>query len=797
MRKVILLLIVILNFRNNAIAGDEYLKNLERIISSIETGSGILKIDLNPGLYRKNLNGINTFLQISPQTYSTAEIQIRQGKIFSINYIFSKPILFINGSDVDCNGLYVRSFKFIDNVLKIDSFSTSATRDCGTLNQRIARKMMTVFIKPQNLNNLINGSLFSTSNYSIWDSCKVNFGNCTNPKKLVRAVNLLKNNTYPNGFFIKFREDSKILLGDSSNYYNYVITGKSDSVLISELSFIPEGKDKIFTISGDLSSLKAGLFQSKGCTLEIKNPKIKNLLLTIRTSGTSGTTNFNVDLTGIINSPSFMNIGEESASSKIFIGDNSKVDIKDISLMSLDNNNTHLKIGIGSSLNLEIDSARLILNNATTLLVTKSSFKDSRITAEFFSEKRQSFFQGSLFDVTLKIDSGHLALNDFSNLTIKSGNVHANSLEVNTTTNPLIRGRFDAFRIDFLPGNMFKASDNNFVFTCDDAFYIEQETVDPVRFEKDELFPLGSIKYNLKFKQFTVNQRKDFVLSDGVFTGIVSYLGRGQYSGRSMRIKGDFNTRVTFNKQFNVSAGFDLDDGRLVFSKRFGPEFSAKLNFSLGPMASPIPVKTPCQDDAELNFDGFQDEHLYPITVNVNVDKPIIFKNMKISFKNDKVDDFAGVSDPTSLHLEIPPGFGEYDPDHDDCNEISSNVSNKDRGADDIKDKQEAGRATSNLPVIPNCTIHTWLDTASYLVNYKINFEYKISTTTSKPVVVIRPNLDIGGVAIKYIRHGCDDVVRATIAGFFVNVDDTISGKIREAVDKVAERISQGIAVNF
>ncbi|OQP60132.1 hypothetical protein A3860_34190 [Niastella vici] len=777
-----LLLLVSLSYFPTSLTAQD--SQFNELFKSLDSANFNLKIGLNPGVYYKKLSNRSLFLEIIKGTSAIGKIRMSGGKIVYLNYQFSQPVILSDIGNEHCDGLYIKSILFQNDFLSIDSFSVSKKKYCKASDLKNIKALRNNLAKPDSINKVLRGSLFKSESMTEWDSCTSNFNNCKSIKNIVESVSL----ETPDGY-IRFKKDFKFLIGDQTNYSNYIITGDSDFVKFSQLDVITDPLSCEINATGTFSTLREANLESQGCKFKLGSPNFSDLQ--IRLSSKIGITRLSGNIKAITNDAFIESMGANT--SCFFIGNGSEINFQNFELVNLPENCVHLKIGMGSTISMNIDSAELTVNELTSLRLINSKIRTLQIFGEFFSEKKTNYIQASAFDVTFNLRDSKIAVNPYSTLFITAGNFHARSLEMNTTLYPFVRGQFDVWDLTIKPGTILAGSKDGFAFQLSEGSKISQDPKDPIRFEKDEPYPLGTIVCNLSFSQFLANSQKQFRLTSGILRGNLSYLGNEQFVGANLNLEGDLNTIVNFNVQTPVSTRFKISEGRLTFSKQMLPDFTGSASFQLNPITNPLVIQTPCFDDDQLDWQGLKDEHLYPLKLNIYIDHPVVFRRFKIAFKNDIIQGFSGESSPTSLTLETPAGYGEYDPDHDDCNEISTNTNNQDRGDDDIKDKQEIGRASTG--VVPSCTIHAWLKIARYPVPYSINFEYKISPISKLPTIVFFPKINTTDLKLEYIRHGCDDIVRETIGSFFLNIDDLLTKKIQDAIDKVAARISQGITI--
>ena len=763
-----------------------YSPSITSFITGIDSIEGNLTMDLNNGVFLKTVEQQDIFLKINPNTTSQTHLIMANGRISSLDYKFDKPIIFKDAKGLNCFGVYVTEILLNGTGITITFTSNDNERVCTNLNSRLIKNLKKLFNLTTELTGVMGGSFFGSGNAAVWQDCANNFKVLATKRNIVQRISITKER---NQFIsVRLKENWKFYFNDSPDYDNYIFTNKGNYFLITDLDCEVGTPRLSLNVNANFVDVKESQIQSLGVNMLLPTPKFSNLVISLK-NGEAGGKIINVtgSITSNIKEGSVLQIISATSSSNFAIDKGSSLDVKNFSMEFAGSKNTNVRLGIGTSIILQLKNSDLSLNKVTTVHFAAGKIDGTSIVAEFNSEHAETFWQGALYNVDFKVDGGVIGLNDYSQVNIKNGSLMAKRIDINNTISPQITGKFDQFILYFTPNNTFSCTDKSFIFSLIDGCFVNQSDDDPIHLEKDEDYPLGTLQYHFVYADFSVNDLKQFKLSSGIFEGQFKNLGKEQFAVRNIQLSGTLNVQV---KDKVIGTAFDIN-GRMDFSKQLSPDFVGFASFSFDPLKDPIELKTDCFGDNDLNWDAQCDEHIFPIKLQFNLEQKVLFSNIRIVIKKGILQNFSTQS-ATTLLIIVPKGYGEYNGDNLDCNNISSNVHNEDRGDDDIKDKQEVARATV---CVRRCTWHVWAIDAVYKNPLTLNFEYNLSKETLKPTIVIKPEIDLRGLDIKYNHHGCDDLITNILANLFVDVDKKIHDLIQNKLDEYSDRFSQSITV--
>lgn len=763
-----------------------YSPSIASFITGIDSIEGNLTMDLNNGVFLKTVEQQDIFLKINPNTTSQTHLIMANGRISSLDYKFDKPIIFKDANGLNCFGVYVTEILLNATGVTITSTTSDNERLCSNLNNRLIKNLKKVFNLTTNLTGVMGGSSLGAGNAAVWQDCANNFKVLTTKRNIVQRISITKDR---NQFIsARLKENWKFYFNDSPDYDNYILTNKGNYFLITDLDCEVGTPRLSLNLNANFVDVKECQIQSLGANLLLPTPKFSNMAISLKNGEAVGKIiNVTGSITSNIKEGSLIQIISTNSSSNFVIDKGSSLDVKNLSMEFAGSKNTNVRLGLGTSIIFQLKNSDLSINKVTTVHFATGKIDGTSLVAEFNSEHSETFWQGALYNVDFKVDGGVIGLNDYSQVNIKNGSLMAKRIDINNSITPQITGKFDQFILYFTPNNTFNCTDKSFIFSLVDGCYVNQSDDDPIHLEKDEDYPLGTLLYHFAYSDFYVNELKQFRLSSGIFEATFKNLGKEQFAVRDIKLSGALNVQI---KDKVIATAFDIK-GRMDFSKQLSPDFVGFASFIFDPLKDPIELKTDCFGDNDLDWSAQCDEHIFPIKLQFNLEQKVLFSNIRIVINKGVLQNFSTQSAATLLII-VPKGYGEYDGNNTDCNNIASNIHNEDRGNDDIKDKQEVARATV---CARRCTWHVWAIDAVYKNPFTLNFEYNLSKETLKPTIVIKPEIDLRSLDIKYNYHGCDDIITSIIANLFVDVNKKIHDLIQNKLDEYSDRFSQSITV--
>lgn len=762
-----------------------YSPSITSFLTGIDSVQTQFNLDMNNGVFYKEINKQQIYLKINPNTNSRTELVLTNDAITKLVYKFSTPLIFKDADNLNCSGVYLSGISIINNEIKL-AYTVDDHRSCRRVDDKIIKNLTQFFNLPGQLADFLKGGM-GPKNAAIWTDCTNNFRILETSRNIINRITILPNDGQNNR--LVFKGNRKLVFSDSQEYDNYMLIGQGNQVVINDLQSDVETGNLSFNMSFQFNSVQSCKIQSKGIDLTLPQPVFKNFTVNLNSSG--GETKQLLVNAGI-NSPiaenSVIKVEGSKSSSSFNIGKGSSLSVPNLSMAFSGKNKAIVKLGLGTSLTLKLQNSDVSLNNYSTVHVNSGSIGSTSLAAEFYSDRSETYWQGTIRDIDFEVDGGTIALNENSQMNIKAGRLLSDVLNVDNTINPQLTGRFTKFQLFFTDNNTFACTTNGFKFNLAANCFVSQADDDPVRSEKDEQYPLGTLEYHLAFSKFSVNGLGQLTLNNGMFECNLKNIGKEQFSARDVKFNGQVDVTV---KDKTISTAVELR-GRLDFSRQIGPDFIGYANFTLNPLKESAVVTTDCKNDSELDWNHVGDKHIFPVKIELNLARSIALNNIRFEVKKGMLQPFASQT-AGAIKINIPQGYGEYDGDNLGCDNIASNIHNEDRGDDDIKKLQEVLRGTVNRGF--NCTFHLWAVNKTYTVPFTMNFEYHIAEGTLKPAVVLYPKIDLRSLDVEYIKHGCDDPATEFILGLFVDIKQKIKENVDKKLSELSDKFSQTIVI--